>query len=146
MSMLRVPRLSGMVVLFALCLMSTACNTTKATVDTMVKFFSSTTPGELFTEDGLVAEDQKVNLFVGVGFESLQQDIARGQGEYLTSLERLLRISPRHHAEFADFAQQHYDTLFRSDVSIDRTAHVTTVARLEEALSKDGRLTQWRRD
>lgn len=87
-----------------------------------------------------------MNLFVGVGFDSLQQDIAKGQGEYLVSLERLLRISPHHHAEFADFAQEHFGTLFTSDFSTDPTAHLATVASLEQALSKDGRLTKWRLD
>ena len=141
-----VRRLGVLMALLSASVLSTGCNTTKATIDTTVKFFSSTTPGEVFTEDGLVAEDQKVNLFVGVGFDSLQQDIAKGQGEYLVSLERLLRISPHHHAEFADYAQQHFDTLFTSDFSTDRTAHLTTVASLEQALSKEGRLAKWRLD
>lgn len=137
-------RVSVLLALVSASFLSTACNTTKATIDTTVKFFSSTTPGEIFTEDGLVAEDQKLNFFVGVGFDSLQQDIAKGEGEYLVSLERLLRISPHHHAEFAGYAQQHFDTLFTSDFSTDRTAHLTTVASLEQSLSKDGRLAKWR--
>ncbi|GKS59386.1 hypothetical protein YTPLAS18_29130 [Nitrospira sp.] len=141
-----VRRFSRMMVVLSMCLVTSACNTTKATSDTIAKFFSSTTPGEIFTEDGVLAEDQKVNFFVGVGFDSLQQDIARGQGEYLVSLERLLGITPNHHAEFANFAQQHYETLFASDLSIDRTAHLSTVAMLEEELSKDGRLAKWRMD
>lgn len=41
-----------------------ACNTTKATGDTLVKFASSTNPGELFTGDGLVEEHQKVKELV----------------------------------------------------------------------------------
>jgi hypothetical protein len=96
------------------------------------------------TDDGLIQEDQKVNFFVGVGFENLPQDIARGQGEYLVSLERLLRISPSHHAEFASFAQQNYHTLFASDLSSDRSAHLTTVVNLKQALVADGRLAKWR--
>jgi hypothetical protein len=137
-------RLSAVLVMIAASVLATACNTTKATTDTTVKFFSSTSPGELFTEDGLIAEDQKVNFFVGVGFENLRQDIAKGQGEYLVSLERLLRISPSHHAEFADFAQQNFHTLFTSDLSSDRSAHLTTVANLKQALVADGRLAKWR--
>ena len=43
-----------------------ACNTTKATIETTVNFFSSTTPDSLFTEDGLVKQEQKINLFAGV--------------------------------------------------------------------------------
>src|ERR687889_1294809 len=59
-------------------LMLSACNTTKATTDTTVNFFSSTTPNSLFTADGLVKDDQKAKLFAGVAFENLQQDFARG--------------------------------------------------------------------
>ena len=126
-------------------LVAAGCNTTKATIDTTVNFFSSTTPQNLFTEDGLVAQDQKVNLFVGVGFENLQQDIASGRGEYLTSFEHLLNISPEHHAEFASFMQDHYATLFTSDFSHDRTAHLTTMANLERTLRADARVAQWQR-
>ena len=35
------------------------CNTTKATVDTTVNFFSSTSPNELFSSDGMVVKEQK---------------------------------------------------------------------------------------
>jgi hypothetical protein len=71
------------------------CNTTKATTDTLVKFSSSTSPGELFTGDGLVAERQKVNLYAAIVFDNLQQDVARGEGQYLASLGVLLAIPPR---------------------------------------------------
>ncbi|HTL63233.1 MAG TPA: hypothetical protein VL261_16440, partial [Nitrospira sp.] len=50
-----------------------ACNATKATIDTTVNFFSSTTPNSLFTEDGLVRQEQKINLFAGVAYENLRQ-------------------------------------------------------------------------
>jgi len=53
-----------------------ACNTSKATIDTTVKFFSSTSPGSMFTADGMVEQKQKVNLFAGVAFENLRQDVA----------------------------------------------------------------------
>ena len=49
-----------------------ACNTTKATIDTTVNFFSSTSPNDLFTGDGLVREEQKINLFAGVAYEILR--------------------------------------------------------------------------
>lgn len=123
--------------------MTVACNTTKATVDTTVNFFSSTSPGDLFTEDGLITEKQKLNFFVGVGFENLRQNIASGNGEYLASLEHLLRISPRHHVEFAEFAQAHYNALFTSEFSSDQQAHLTTVANLERVLRTEGQLAQW---
>ena len=45
------------------------CNTTKATVDTTVNFFSSTSPNELFSSDGMVVKEQKINLFAGQIFQ-----------------------------------------------------------------------------
>jgi hypothetical protein len=136
-------RLLWILAFIALGSMTASCNTTDATTDTVSKFSSSTSPSDLFTLDGLIKEEQKLNLFVGVGFESLRQNIASGKGEYLASLEHLLRISPRHHVEFAEFAQGHYDALFTSDFSSDRQAHLTTVANLERVLRTEGRLAQW---
>jgi hypothetical protein len=96
-------------------LMISACNTTKATVDTMVNFTQSTTPGALFTADGLVNEDQKVNLYTAVVHENLQQDIARGGGEYLTSLGVLMKVPEGRRDEFGLLSQRAYPALFVSD-------------------------------
>ncbi len=92
-----------------------ACNTTKATADTLVKFSSSTSPGELFTSDGLVARHQKVSFYTAVVFDNLQQDLARGDGQYLTSLGVLLEIPPDRQHEWALFVQSRYSVLFASD-------------------------------
>ena len=62
----------------AMALSVTACNTTKATSDTTVKFFSSTSPDSLFTADGMVAHDQRIKLFAGVSYENLRQEAAAG--------------------------------------------------------------------
>lgn len=99
------------------CLGSTVsgCNTTKATADTLVKFSSSTSPGELFTGDGLVAEHQKVNLYTAIVFDNLQQDAARGEGQYLASLSVLLDIPPDRRQAWALLTQSRYSVLFASD-------------------------------
>ena len=90
----------------------TACNTTKATVDTTVNFSSSTSPQSLFTQDGMVARDQQMNLYTAVAWESIQQDIARGQGEYATSLGVLLDVPTQEQAAMPAHWQSRYDTLF----------------------------------
>ena len=82
-----------------------ACNTTKATSDTIVKFSSTTSPGGLFTSDGLVARDQKVSFYTAVVFEDLQQDLARGDGQYLTSLGVLLEVPLDRRHEWGLFTQ-----------------------------------------
>lgn len=93
---------------------TSACNTSKATADTMVKFTSSTSPGELFTGDGLVEKSQKVNLYTAIVQENLQQDIARGHGEYLASLSVLLDVAPGYQHEWGLAAQNRYASVVPS--------------------------------
>jgi len=91
------------------------CNTTKATVDTTVRFFSSTSPQELYTTDGLLREDKKVLFFTELNFENLRYDMARGRGEYLTSLARLLNVPSERQDDFFGLVQRRYADLFASE-------------------------------
>jgi hypothetical protein len=91
------------------------CNTTKATVDTLVAFTSSTTPGTVFTEDGVLQEQHKAIFFTTLNFENLRQDVAQGHGEYLTSLSTLLHVPAYRQDEFFGLAQRHYPGLYASD-------------------------------
>ena len=81
----------------SLAMMTSACNTTKATVDTMVKFVSSTTPDAMFTQDGMVEQREKIDLFAGAGYENLRREVAQGGGQYVTSLAVLMNIPPSKH-------------------------------------------------
>ena len=105
----------GVLILASLGLVASACNTTKATVDTFAKFTSSTSPCEFINGDGFVQESQKARLFTAVVFENLEQDIARGDGEYLTSLGVLLKIPEGEQDEFRARSQSKYPLLFASD-------------------------------
>ena len=96
-------------------LVMSACNTSKATVDTFAKFTSSTSPGEMFDADGYVKQSQKARLFTAVAFENLEQDIARGNGEYLTSLAVLLKVPAGEQDEFKTRSQSTYPLLFTPD-------------------------------
>ena len=119
---MRIMTLNGLVgalVLAGVGLVTTACNTSKATVDTFAKFTSSTSPGEWVNADGIVLQSQKARLFTAVAFENLEQDIARGNGEYLTSLGLLLNVPAAEQDEFRMRAQSHYPVLFASE---ERTA------------------------
>ena len=115
MSVMTLKGLVGAVVLASFGLVISACNTTKATVDTFAKFTSSTSPGEFINADGIVLESQKARLFSAVVFENLEQDIARGNGEYLTSLAVLLKIPAGEQDEFRTRSQSEYPLLFASD-------------------------------
>jgi hypothetical protein len=119
MSMMTLRGLIGALVLASIGLGTSACNTSKATVDTFAKFTSSTSPGDWINGDGMVVESQKARLFTAVTFENLEQDIARGQGEYLTSLAVLLKVPAGEQDDFRTFSRNNYPLLFTSD---ERTA------------------------
>jgi hypothetical protein len=114
-----------------------ACNTTKATVDTTIKFFSSTSPEELFSQDGQVTQEQKINLFAGVAYENLRQEAAAGGGQYVNSLATLYGVPLAEHERFAQLLQANHSTLFVSDFTQDRTAHLKMVEALNRALVAD---------
>lgn len=115
MNIMTLRGLAGALVLASIGLSFSACNTSKATVDTIAKFTSSTSPGEWITGDGMVVESQKARLFTAVAFENLEQDIARGQGEYLTSLAVLLNVPAGEQDDFKTFSRSNYPLLFASD-------------------------------
>ncbi len=95
-----------------------AC-TVKATLDTtsdgITNFLSSTSGKTWFTEDGLVRDDLKVEAFVWMNAENLKQDMARGNGEYLSSLGTLMNVSPDRQTEFLTFVQDRYPILAGTD-------------------------------
>ncbi|GIW55636.1 MAG: hypothetical protein KatS3mg082_2040 [Nitrospiraceae bacterium] len=107
-----------------------AC-TLKATLDTtsdgITNFLSSTSGKTWFTEDGLVREDLKVEAFAWMNYENLKQDMARGSGEYLSSLGSLMSVPPDRQTEFLAFVQQRYPVL----VGGDRTTPGTMLALLK---------------
>jgi Protein of unknown function (DUF3015) len=115
MNIMTLKGLVGALVLASVGLVISACNTTKATVDTFAKFTSSTSPGDMLDADGYVKKSQKARLFAAVVFENLEQDIARGNGEYLTSLAVLLNIPAREQDEFRTLSQSEYPLLFAAD-------------------------------
>jgi hypothetical protein len=114
-----------------------ACNTTKATIDTTVNFFSSTTPNSLFTEDGLVRQEQKINLFAGVAYENLRQEAAAGSGQYVTSLAALYGVPAAKQADFGRVLQQRHAELFAADLQQDNRAHLRMVSALNHVLSQE---------
>ncbi len=115
MSILTVKGLIGAFILASVGLAVSGCNTSKATVDTFAKFTSSTSPGDWMNADGVIQESQKARLFAAVTFENLEQDIARGNGEYVRSLAVLMKIPAGEQDEFRSLSQRQYSRLFASD-------------------------------
>jgi len=122
----------GALVLASVGLVLSACNTTKATIDTFAKFTSSTSPGEMFDADGYVKQSQKARLFTAVAFENLEQDIARGHGEYLTSLSVLLNVPAGEQEQFRTLSQSQYPLLFASDRRTAESLLATLTSKRED--------------
>ena len=116
------------------CLGLTACNTTKATIDTTVNFFSSTSPNSLFTADGMVEQKQKINLFAGVTYENLRQEAAVGEGQYVTSLATLYQVPMEKHRVFGQLLQRKHGELFTASLTEDHSAHLKMVRMLDREL------------
>ena len=81
---------------------------TESLTDTTTNFLSSTTPGAWFNEDGLIKPDQRINLFLAINYETLQQEMAKGEGEYLTALGTLLEIPNEEMPVFKMWAQEQF--------------------------------------
>ncbi len=118
----------------------TACNTTKATVDTTVKFFSSTSPDSMFTADGLVEEKEKINFFAGVAYENLRQEAAAGSGQYVTSLAVLYGVPTAKHEAFGRLLQQRHAELFAANLNEDNRAHLKMVTALNSEMESSASL------
>ena len=111
------------------------CNTTKATVDTTVNFFSSTSPNGLFSADGMVLKEQKINLFAGVAYENLRQEAAAGGGQYVSALASLYEIPSGKQEDFGLVLQRKHADLFAAGLKEDRTAHLKMVSVLNRELA-----------
>jgi Protein of unknown function (DUF3015) len=132
MNIITLKSFAGALVLASVGLVVSACNTSKATVDTFAKFTSSTSPASWINADGVIQESQKARLFAAVAFENLEQDIARGNGEYLTSLAVLMKIPPGEQNEFRTISQRQYSHLFASDRRTAENMLATLISKRKE--------------
>ncbi|MDT3779648.1 DUF3015 family protein [Nitrospira sp. MA-1] len=97
------------------------------------EFLSSTTPGAWFNADGMLNADHKKIAFVVVNFDNLEEDIARGSGEYLVSLSMLMGVPPDSRYRFLQSAQRQHGYIFDESQSrpesfrrLIKTLHVTS--------------------
>jgi hypothetical protein len=104
--------------------------TIKSALGTTSDFLSSTTPGSWVTADGLLKPEHKVTAFVTLNFENLKQDMAQGQGEYLTSLSELFGVPQNGRQAFFSFAQSHY-----SLITTSRSSPADLIALLDPSAS-----------
>ena len=111
-------RLSTLICMTALMLFASGCTikgTIKETTDTTSNVTGTTSGRTWFTEDGLLHPEHKLTAFTALNQTNMEQDLARGRGEYLTSLGTLLGLSDDRQAAFHEKAQGAFETLITSD-------------------------------
>jgi hypothetical protein len=77
-----------------------------------------------------MANEVKVKAFVAANIQRLEEDIARGGGEHLSSFAYLLGILDSHRAEFYSMTKQKFPVLF----STNPTTPEQLLARLDTEL------------
>lgn len=87
--------------------------TFKETTDTTSNITGTTSGRIWWNEDGLLNADHKVAAFTAYNAENLETDAARGQGEYLASLDSLTGTSDG--PAFQPAAQDAYSRWGRSE-------------------------------
>jgi len=118
-------------ILPVLILLASGCTlkgTIKQTTDTTSNVTGTTSGRTWFTEEGIVKPDFKVTAFVALNAENLRHDMASGQGEYLSSVSRLLNVPTERQAEFFTVIQARYPAF----AAMDFTAPQQVVAALRD--------------
>ncbi len=103
--------------------------TTNGTFGSTTFGISSGTSG--CTNDGQIMAEHKATTFANINFENLSQDMARGQGEHLTSLATLMGVPAEYQEEFFAMTQAKYTSLIKSG----ETSPVAMVKALNEAIA-----------
>lgn len=93
----------------------TITGTTEEIVDTTSNFTSSTSGRTWWNEDGLLKSEHKAIAFATYNQSNLEQDIAKGRGEYLASMSSLLGVSEGEGPAFALGAQSQFQSLVHGD-------------------------------
>ena len=105
-------------ILPVLILLASGCtlkSTVKQTTDSISNITGTTSGRTWFTEDGLLRPEHKLTAFTTLNQANVEQDLARGQGEYLTSLGTLLGLPGDQQGAFHAKAQGAFETFLMSD-------------------------------
>jgi hypothetical protein len=76
--------------------------------------FGITTGTSNCTKGGVVVKSKEQEAFVEANFSRLQQDMAKGGGEYLAALTELMQCKDTMRPAVYSFAQQSYSSVFPS--------------------------------
>lgn len=66
------------------------------------------------TNDGVIVQNEQVNVFAQANFDNLAQEMAQGRGEHLASLATLLGVPAEQQPAFFAMTQEKYATFIRS--------------------------------
>ncbi len=92
---------------------SISCSFTN-TIEKSFDFTSSTTPSSWYFP-GELQKQQKIVYFSRANFSRLKEDMASGQGKYLTSLATLMEVPQAHHQEFFSLTKENFHGLFPNE-------------------------------
>jgi len=109
-------------------LATTSCSFTN-TIESIFDFTSSTTNWYF---PGMLQKQRKIQVFSAANFSRLKEDMASGQGEYLSSLATLMEVPQEDRQHFFDLTKSHFHDLFPSE----QTTSVEMLATLSMKLSQ----------
>ena len=115
----------------ALCagLWTTSCsftNTTESITDSTSSTFNWYHPG-------MLQKQRKIEFFARANFSRLKEDMAAGQGEYLTSLATLMEVPQNDRQDFFDLTKSNFQDLFPSDQTTSEEMLSALAVKLSEA-------------
>lgn len=84
-------------------------------LDTTTNVTVSTSGRTWWNEDGLLKAEHRALAFAAYNQSNLEQDMAKGRGEYLDSLSALLGVGENRKSGFAFSAQTQFQSLMRAD-------------------------------
>lgn len=99
--------------------------------------FGITTGTSECTDGGALKAEVEQKVYAHNNFESLQSEMAKGEGEKLTSFAHLMGCSADSVSTFSSVTQQNYNTIFN-----ETTTPEDMLKRVKEVASKDATLTQ----
>jgi DUF3015 family protein len=106
---------AGMIALLVMCTGCTLKGTINETTDTTSNITGTTSGRIWWNEDGLLNPEHKAIAFATYNEANLEQDLARGQGEYLTSMGTLLGVATEAQPAFQAAAQDRFAQLGTAD-------------------------------
>jgi len=92
-------------------MIATGCTvkaTLKETIDTSSNILGTTSGHAWWNEDGILNPEHKAIAFITYNQANLEQDIARGSGEYLTAVGTLLDIPTNEQRAYGGAVQARY--------------------------------------